>query len=93
MTSYPVVFLAEEVKYLKRGFWGAVGVYHWDTQTLGCLLVGVQAVLTDRRHRWALAPRPGTSQLVGHLPPQLLLEVAHLMRSPLLSRFPLCIYL
>lgn len=40
MTSYPVVFLAKEVKYFKRGFWGVVGVYNWDAQALGCLLAG-----------------------------------------------------
>lgn len=69
-TSHPFVFSAKEVKYFKKGFWGAVGVHRWDTQALGCLLVGVQALLTDQRHQWVLVPGPGTSQLVGHLPPQ-----------------------
>lgn len=71
VTSYADVFLAKEVKYLKKGFWGVVGVYRCDTDALRSLLLGVQALLRDQRHWWVLVPGPGTSQLVGCLPPQL----------------------
>jgi len=41
MAPYPAVFLAKEGKCLEKGFWEAVGVYKWDAQALGCLLVRV----------------------------------------------------
>lgn len=48
VSSYPVVFLAKEVKYWTKMLWGSVGVYHWDTKSLRRLLVEGQHYLEPR---------------------------------------------